>query len=195
MCVSRSAIATSKVAEVVAWEAARHPGTPIETFATDEHRITGDAAGLGTGRRTADRARPSSVRMALCHGVRFARHRRSLLVRLERRIQAVLRGAAAPVCSGSRRGTRSDHHSRARHRRLAIGVVPVWARSGLYRTFGTDRYALRDSAWITQAIRSVCGSKHSATAPRRHSSGSPAFRKPSIAIDPSKRRQGCPISG
>src|SRR5450432_236799 len=28
-----------KVAEVVAWEAARHPSTPIETFATDEHRI------------------------------------------------------------------------------------------------------------------------------------------------------------
>ncbi len=49
----------------------------------------------------------------------------------------------------------------------AIGFVPVWARSGLYRTFGTDRYSLRDSAWITQAMRSVCGSKHSATAPRR----------------------------
>ena len=42
--------------------------------------------------------------MALCDGVRVSGHRRKLLVHLERRIQAVLRGAAAPVRRRSKSG-------------------------------------------------------------------------------------------
>ena len=47
-----------------------------------------------------DCARPPSFRMALRHRFRFAGDRRMLLVRLERRIQALLRGAAALVRPG-----------------------------------------------------------------------------------------------
>src|ERR1700679_610654 len=39
MTPERGAGHSIKVADIVAEEAARHPDTPIETFATDEHRI------------------------------------------------------------------------------------------------------------------------------------------------------------
>ena len=59
----RRARGLQKLAEVVAEEAARHPDTPVEAFATDEAPArpeAGDPSGLGAGRRAADRSRTPS---------------------------------------------------------------------------------------------------------------------------------------
>src|SRR5271166_6930518 len=109
-----------KLAEVVAEEAARHPDTPIETFATDEHRL-----GLKPVTR---RVWAAVGERPIAHGHRFewlyvtafvSPATGVLLVRLERRVQAVLRGAAAPVRRRGRRRAGAAHRPRARQRRLA----------------------------------------------------------------------------
>ena len=73
----------------------------------------GDAAGVGADRRAADRSWPSPLRMALCDRLRLAGDRRMLLVRRQRRIEAVLRRVAARLRRGSRRRQRPHHRSRA----------------------------------------------------------------------------------
>jgi len=81
----------------------RHADRGLRDRRAPDRPQAGDPPGLGAGRRAADRARSSSLRMALRDGVRFSGHRRKLLVRLKRGVQAVLRGAAAGVRRGGRR--------------------------------------------------------------------------------------------
>lgn len=64
------------------------------------------APGLAAARTTADRTRPSPLRMALRHRLRSARQRREPLVRRQRRLQAALR--AFWRCSPLRSGRASD---------------------------------------------------------------------------------------
>ena len=78
----------------------RHAGRGLRDRRAPDRAEAGDATGLGAGRRAADRAWPSPLRMALCDGLRIPGHRRMLLVRLQRRIEAVLRGAAARLRRG-----------------------------------------------------------------------------------------------
>ena len=74
-----------------------------------------------------DRARPSSLPMALRHGVRVSGHGRMLLVHLQRRLETVLRSLAGDLRPGGRGWQRPHHRSRARHR-LAHRAQPHGSR-------------------------------------------------------------------
>src|SRR3954464_13830568 len=86
------------------------------------------APGLGAQRSAADRPRPPPLQVALRHRLRPANLRRDLLVRVERRVQAVLRRAPGVVCPRGRGGTRAHDRARARQRRLAHRAEPGRAR-------------------------------------------------------------------
>src|SRR3954447_3812000 len=85
-------------------------------------------AGVGAQRSAADRPRPPPLQVALRHRLRPAQLGRDLLVRVERRVQAVLRRAPGVVCPRGRGGTRAHHRARARQRRLAHRAEPGRAR-------------------------------------------------------------------
>src|SRR4051794_39006909 len=115
---------SKRLATVVAEARAQHPDTPIEVWATDEHRL-----GL----------KPIIRRVWAPKGQRpiaLGHHRykwlyvtafvqpisgetfwRDLLVCVERGLEAVLRCAAGAVCPRGRGGTGSHHRARARQRR------------------------------------------------------------------------------
>src|SRR3954452_10493703 len=86
------------------------------------------APGLGAQRSAADRPRPPPLQVALRHRLRPPNLRRDLLVRVERRVQAVLRRAPGVVCPRGRGGTRAHDRARARQRRLAHRAEPGRAR-------------------------------------------------------------------
>src|SRR4051794_13024825 len=125
---------SKRLATVVAEARAKHPDTPVEVWATDEHRI-----GLKPIIRRV--WAPQGQRpIALGHhryrwldvtafvqptsGERAADLRRDLLVCVERDLQAVLRRAAGAVCARGRGGTGAHHRARARQRRLAHRTEP-----------------------------------------------------------------------
>src|SRR3954454_25163523 len=85
-------------------------------------------AGVGAQRSAADRPRAPPLQVALRHRLRPANLRRDLLVRVERRVQAVLRRAPGVVCPRGRGGTRAHDRARARQRRLAHRAEPGRAR-------------------------------------------------------------------
>src|SRR3954471_1978942 len=85
-------------------------------------------AGVGAPRSAADRPRPPPLQVALRHRLRPAQLGRDLLVRVERRVQAVLRRAPGVVCPRGRGGTRAHDRARARQRRLAHRAEPGRAR-------------------------------------------------------------------
>ena len=99
--------------------ASRHPRRSVRDRRTSPRIEANIAMGVGAHRRAPDRARPSSLPMALRHGVRFPGYRRKLLVHFQRRLEAVLRGPVGDLRPGSRGWPGSDHRSRARQRRLA----------------------------------------------------------------------------
>src|SRR3954465_1306547 len=85
-------------------------------------------AGVGAQRSAPPRARPPPLQVALRHRLRPAQLGRALLVRVERRVQAVLRRAPGVVCPRGRGGTRAHDRARARQRRLAHRAEPGRAR-------------------------------------------------------------------
>src|SRR3954453_20668337 len=86
------------------------------------------APGVGAQRSAADRPRPPPLQVALRHRLRPAQLGRDLLVRVERRVQAVLRRAPGVVCPRGRGGTRAPDRARPRQRRLAHRAEPGRAR-------------------------------------------------------------------
>ena len=73
----------------------RRSGRSVRDRRASARTEAGRATRMGADRRAPGRARPSSLPMALCHGVRIPGHRRMLLVCFQRRLQAVLRALLA----------------------------------------------------------------------------------------------------
>ena len=69
---------------------------------------------VGADRRTSNRAWPSPVRLALCHGVCLTGDRRNLLVCFQRSVEGIFRGAACNLRPRSRSRLEPHRPSRAR---------------------------------------------------------------------------------
>ena len=106
-----------KPTNAFAEEAAKHPGKPIEVFATDEHRIGLKPITRRVGAPLGERP--------IAHGHhRFdwlyvtafciTGHRRDLLVCFQRRVEGILRGFARNLCARGRSGLEPHHLARAR---------------------------------------------------------------------------------
>jgi hypothetical protein len=73
---------------------------------------------LGADRRTSNRAWPSPVRLALCHGVCLTGDRRNLLVCFQRSVEGIFRGAACNLRTRSR--SRLEPHCPSRARQCGV---------------------------------------------------------------------------